>query len=128
MNYNLIVKYFLIIMLNINKKSILFVNKTNLPILVEGWSLVCENLEELKTVCIDAYEEKAVYSTTGEWYVTTYFYDKDIIKRYKDSNLEIGQIIGKFRSVPSYSGEYSWMDFKSFDIIYDNNKILFNTL
>lgn len=112
-------------MLNTSKNSILFVNKTNLPILVEGWTKVCENLQELKAVCINSYEEKMVYSTTEEWYVTTYFYDKEIIQKWNENNFEIGERIGKFRSVPSCLGVYSWMDVELFDIIYDDNKILF---
>lgn len=67
-------------MLNKSKNSILFVNKTNLPILVEGWNIVYEEgLSKLKTICVDSYEEKIIYSTTKEWYVTTYFYNQKII-------------------------------------------------
>ena len=113
------------IMLNTSKNSILFVNKTNLPILVESLNIVCEGLQELKIVCVESYEEKVVYSITKEWYVTTYFYDQEVIKKWKENNLKIGERIGKFRSVPSYSNEYSWMNVDLFDIIYDDNKILF---
>ena len=125
MNNNFIIKYYSIIMLNSNKDSILFVNKTNLPILVEGWRTIDQGLLKLKTVCVEPYEEKIVYSTTKEWYVTTYFYDQEIIKKWKDNDLKTGERIVKFRSVPSYLGEYSWMDVELFDIIYNDNKILF---
>jgi hypothetical protein len=112
-------------MSNTSKNSILFINKTDLPILVEGWNIVCEGLQELKSVSIDSYEEKTIFSTTNEWNITTYFFDQEMIKKWKENNLKIGNIIGNFSSIPSYSGEYSWVYDELFDIIYDNNKILF---
>ena len=107
------------------KKSILFVNKTNLPILVEGWYNISEGLSELKSVCIDSYEEKIIYSTTGEWFINTYFYDLEIINKWKENNLKIGESIGKFTTNPSYFGEYSWLNNNLFDILYENDKIIF---
>ena len=107
------------------KKSILFVNKTNLPILVEGWYNISEGLSELKSVCIDSYEEKIIYSATGEWFINTYFYDLEIINKWKENNLKIGESIGKFTTNPSYSGEYSWLNNNLFDILYENDKIIF---
>jgi len=107
------------------KKSILFVNKINLPILVDGWYNISEGLEELKTVCIDSYEEKIIYSTTGEWFINTYFYDLEIINKWKENNLKIGESIGKFSTNPSYSGKYSWLNGDLFDMLYENDKIIF---
>lgn len=106
--------------------SILFVNNTNLPILVESWNRLSNNFLKLQNVCVNASEEKMIYSATKEWYLTNYFYDKEIIEQWKGHNFKVGYKIGKFRSVPSYNGEYAWLDDDTFKILYDDNKIIFS--
>jgi len=103
----------------------LFVNNSNLPILVEGWHIVNNNLTVLIPVQIEPNEEKQVYSITRQWNVTTYFTDIVSIKKWKNKNLDIGEIIGTFRSIPSYSGQYTFIRSNKFNMIYDTNKIIF---
>ena len=110
---------------HINNESILFVNKSGLPILVEGWVKVDFGLEQLTSVCIESDKEQEVYSSTQEWNLTTYFYDPIIAMKWKQNNLEIGENIGKFRSVPCYRGNYAWMYTDLFNTVYNDNKIIF---
>ena len=76
-------------------------------------------------LCIEPDEEIILYSNTEEWYLNTYFYDSNLIKKWNDKNLKIGEEIGKFRSSPCIKGKYSWMNNDLFDLIYNDNKILF---
>jgi hypothetical protein len=60
-------------------------------------------------------------TSTGEWYLQT-FLDKEYADEWNEAKINPGYQIGKFRSKPSASGDYSWIDYDNspFDIIYDN--------
>jgi len=109
-----------------NNETILFINKSGLPILVEGWILISNDISKLKSVLIEANEEKYIHSITSQWSITTFFEDVNIINKWKENKLKIGEKLGFFCSTPFYNGDYSWMDTDIFSTKYIDNKIIFS--
>jgi len=109
-----------------NNPSILFINKSGLPILVEGWITKTLGLSELKSEPIEPNEEKTIYSNTEQWSIHTYFVDVNMINKWKENNLKIGEELGIFRLSPFYNGSYSWMDNDLFSTEYVDNTIIFS--
>ena len=95
---------------------IIFNNKTDLPFHILTWKKVMEYLSEFKTEKINPGEERLLSnSTTGEWHIE--LPDEDDFEIWKDKGLKSGtkknevyHEIGKFRSKPCASGEYSWIN------------------
>jgi hypothetical protein len=94
-----------------------FRNDTDLPILIHAWVKGSNTLDH----CIVRPKTDALlHSSVGEWHMDSMFdgltEDRQI---WIDAGLENHLIIGKFRSSPCYSGDYSWMEYdKPFDCIY----------
>ena len=90
-----------------------FINNSGLPINLETWQQ-----ETTNTVLVKSGEKIVLPSTTGEWYLQT-FLTNPFADEWKAANINPGYQIGKFRSKPCASGDYSWMDDERFQIIYD---------
>ena len=97
-----------------------FINNSGLPINLETWQTKAPGLETLNAVLVKTGEQIVVPSTTGEWYLQTYL-KNEFADEWIQDGFRVGYQIGKFRSKPCASGDYSWMDYDNspFDIIYD---------
>jgi hypothetical protein len=98
-----------------------FINNSGLPVNLETWQPErVPGLETLNAVLVKTGEQFVLPSTTGEWYLQTYL-DKELADEWIVAGFRPGDRIGKFRSKPCASGDYSWMDYDNspFDIIYD---------
>jgi hypothetical protein len=102
---------------------ITFHNNTDLPVIVEGWHSKMPGLSTLVPIRVDPRQQVIVHSTTGEWYMNSMFYNKKDKKRWK--GLEKHHIVGKFRSRPCASGDYSWLEYdEPFRCIYSETEDL----
>lgn len=90
-----------------------FINNSGLPINLETWQQ-----ETTNTVLVKSGEKIVLPSTTGEWYLQTLL-TEPFADEWKAVKINPGNQIGKFRSKPGASGDYSWMDDERFQIIYD---------
>jgi hypothetical protein len=88
---------------------IYFHNDTDLPVMVDGWQNMNSGLSALVETRVEPRQQLIVYSTVGEWHMNSMFYDDEDIERWKC--LEKHRIIGKFRSRPCASGNYSWLEY-----------------
>jgi hypothetical protein len=97
-------------------KYIWFHNDTDLPILISAWSDGSNILQQTR---ISPQEKRIVHSSVGEWHMDSMFeagYDREA---WATAGLENHLVIGKFRSSPCASGNYSWMEYyEPFDCIY----------
>ena len=96
-----------------------FINKTNLPVNLETWQTHRLGIEE--TVCnlVLPGKKTVMDSTTGEWLLNTYLYDRNLCDVWKVAGYTVGNIIGKFRDKPCARGKFSLMYDDGFDIIYN---------
>uniref|UniRef100_A0A6C0B7C1 Uncharacterized protein n=1 Tax=viral metagenome TaxID=1070528 RepID=A0A6C0B7C1_9ZZZZ len=89
-------------------KFIYFKNCTDLPLQIGAWT---DGSNIMKTVRIGPGEKWMLHSSVGEWHMNSMFYagpDRDL---WTKAGLEKHNIIGKFRSCPCASGNYSWMEY-----------------
>jgi hypothetical protein len=96
-----------------------FINNSGLPINLETWQPDGPGLETTKTVLVKSGEKIVLPTSTGEWYLQA-FLDKEYADEWEAAKINPGYQIGKFRSKPCASGDYSWMDDDHFQIIYDH--------
>lgn len=103
-------------------KYIHFHNDTDLPIVVEGWVSTSYGLSTLKGLTVQSGEKLVVHSSVGEWHLNSMFTDSEDREMWKKK--ELGDYkylnIGKFRSDPCASGNYSWMEYDDspFECVY----------
>lgn len=88
---------------------IYFHNDTHLPVIVEGWHNKMYGLSTLIGTRVEPRQQLIVHSTVGEWHMNSMFYNKEDQSLWK--GLEKHHIIGKFRSRPCASGNYSWLEY-----------------
>ena len=88
---------------------IYFHNDSDLPVIVEGWQNTKSGISALVETRVEPRQQLIVHSTVGEWHMNSMFYDDKDIERWK--GLEKHSIIGKFRSRPCASGNYSWLEY-----------------
>jgi len=73
----------------------------------------------MHSIVIRPQEKKFLHSSVGEWHMDSMFpagEDRDL---WENAGLGNHLIIGKFRSDPCASGNYSWMEYyEPFDCIY----------
>lgn len=83
-------------------KYIHFHNNTDQRIILESWIEVFDGLSSFTSKSVNAGMKLVLYSSVGEWTISddTFCY------------------IGKFRSDPGASGNYSWLDDDKFECIY----------
>jgi len=108
-------------------KYIYFHNNTDLPLMISSW---VDGSNTLKSAKINSGQKVIVHSSVGEWHLDSMFDDVfyDDRKIWKDNGLEKHLIIGKFRSSPCASGNYSWLDYdEPFQYIYTKLDVPENT-
>jgi hypothetical protein len=98
-----------------------FINKSGLPVNLETWQTKCFGMEEMEIRLVLPGKKVVLASSTGEWYLNTYL-DYKLAEQWTKAGYRTGDSVGKFRDRPCASGDYSWMDEESFDIIYDAKK------
>ena len=84
-------------------KYIHFHNNTSQRIILESWVEVFDGLSSFRSKTVNAGMKLVLHSTVGEWIISddTFCY------------------IGKFRSDPGASGNYSWLDDQSdYECVY----------
>jgi hypothetical protein len=79
-------------------KFINFHNNTDLSVTIESW---VDGSNEFQTKNINPGEKLVINSSVGEWHLTN----------YNLKNCKTTWNIGKFRSDPCASGNYSWMEY-----------------
>ena len=95
-------------------KYINFHNNSELPIMVDSW--VNNSLHCLR---VGPGEKLVIHSSVGEWHVNSMLSDDEDYKLWKEGGLTWYTNIGKFRSNPCASGNYSWMEWDHiFDCVY----------
>jgi hypothetical protein len=90
--------------------SITFFNNTNIPVSLETWQRKCRGLSVYNDICVKNGGSITMESVTGEWFITTYVYGKEIQEQFKTAGHQLGMEIGKFRDNPCIRGDYSWLD------------------
>jgi len=88
-------------------KEIEFYNSTELPVMVDAW---IDDSTSLHSSRIDAGEKIILYSSIGEWHIHSMFTDTEDRKLWVENGLGKYLLIGKFRSKPCASGNYTWME------------------
>jgi len=102
-------------------KYMTFYNNTDLPVLLSSWKDRSSILSEER---IGPQEKKVIHSSVGEWHLSSMFERGGDREAWKNAGLENHLIIGKFRSQPCISGNYSWMEYdKPFDCIYSESDL-----
>jgi len=99
-----------------------FINKSGLPINLETWQKEKEKEKEglhaFNAVLVKPGDKVAFPSATGEWYLQNCLYNEDAAE-WIAAKIQSGYRLGKFRTYPCASGNYSWMNDDNFDILYD---------
>jgi len=89
-------------------KYVHFHNDTDLPIIIRSWVTGSNTLQHQ---IVKPREKGILHSSVGEWHMDSMFdVDTEEAKIWKERKLEKHHIIGKFRSNPFISGEYSSME------------------
>jgi len=91
-------------------QNIYFHNDTDLPIMIDAWVNA-----RLKSTRVAPRETVLLYSSVGEWHINSMFDDPIDNTAWVNAGLKKYAIVGKFRSNPCASGNYSWLE-------YDDNK------
>lgn len=75
--------------------EIIFLNKTDMPILVESWNIYVDGLYKFTSTLIEPDEEKKIINEINSYKITTYFTNIKHIKIWKNKNFDVGNIIGE---------------------------------
>ena len=86
-------------------KAINFHNNTSQAITLEAWSEAINGIASFKSTTVLPGEKLVVYSSVGEWNLSS----------AKEFN------IGIFRADPSASGDYSWLENHLYKCVYSEN-------
>jgi hypothetical protein len=99
-------------------KQIHFHNSTKLPVTIDSWIDGSNTMYSRK---INPGEKSIIHSSVGEWHINSILDKKEDKKIWTDEGLSKYTILGKFRSQPCASGNYSWMEWEEiFDCVYSN--------
>jgi hypothetical protein len=102
-------------------KYIHFHNNTSLPIIIDSW---IDGTNRIESVIIGANEKRIIHSSVGEWHLQSMFRTKKERQMWTDAGLDDMLVIGKIRSTPCQSGNYSWMEYyKPFDCVYSKLEV-----
>jgi hypothetical protein len=103
-------------------QNIYFYNDTDFPIMIDAW-----NANKLQSKRVGPRENVVLYSSVGEWHINSMLFDTEDRKIWEDAGLAKHTIVGKFRSSPCASRNYSWMEYdEPFDCVYsecDNGEV-----
>jgi hypothetical protein len=97
-------------------KYIHFHNDSDLPLLIDSW---VDGSSILSTIKIEPREKRIIHSSVGEWHIHSMFApSSEDRKIWCENGLGEHIQIGKFRSDPCVSGNYSWLESVLFECIY----------
>jgi hypothetical protein len=96
-----------------------FINNTNLSVNIETWQIHRLGIDESISKLVLPGKKIRLISSTGEWLLNTYLFDKKLCDEWTSAGYTVGNTVGKFRNSPCARGNYSWMYEKGLDIIYD---------
>jgi len=98
-------------------KYVHFHNNTDLPVNISSW---VDGSNTLQNSIIQPGAKHLIHSSVGEWHIDSMFHvDSEEYKIWKERGLSKHHIIGKFRSRPCASGNYSWLEYdEPFECIY----------
>jgi hypothetical protein len=97
-------------------KYINFHNNTELPVMVDSW---IDGSNSLRCLRVGPQEKLVIHSSVGEWHVNSMLTEESDYKQWREGGLKWYVNLGKFRSDPCASGNYSWMEWEHiFDCIY----------
>jgi hypothetical protein len=104
--------------MSFNKETIKYINFHNdseLPIIIDSW---VDGTNRLQSIDIEPGQKLIIHSSVGEWHLHAML-DTEKRKIWNDKGLKRVVNIGKFRSQPCASGDYSWLDYDNiFDCVY----------
>ena len=103
-----------------NEYFVTIINECPIPINVETWKSVCFIFSEMSSTTLKPGEQKMMSSETGEWFINTYIFDKELCNQWIVAGYTPGKIIGKFSIDPSIRGKNTWMCYNDFKIVYFN--------
>jgi hypothetical protein len=95
-----------------------FINETDLPIQVDGLIQVMVGLNKLDSVLVLPNETCKIRSITGEWFLNTYFNEKNHKNMWIAKKMHQIYEIGKFHNSPCIMGNYSWLETDIFEVTY----------
>jgi len=95
-------------MSNPRTQSMIFVNNTDLPIIVSSWREKTIGLSEYIDVTILSNTTQKVYSDVGEWILGSQFWNNELDQQWEKEGLWQYGRIAKFRNQPSAMGDYTW--------------------
>ena len=103
-------------------------NACDLPINVETWQSAgfYGFLDVMKTIMLKKGESTTMTSSTGEWHIDNYIFDKAMCEEWTKAGCNPGTEIGKFCANPSFNGETVWMYNDKFQIEYNNGVATFS--
>jgi len=107
-------------MSKIGTDTMIFVNDTDLPIVVSSWINKSSGLGEYIDKTILSNTTETVYSDVGEWIIGSQFYDKEQNDQWKNEGLSQYGRIAKFRNQPCAMGDYTW-NFIEWAFILEHN-------
>ena len=103
-----------------NEYFVTIINECDIPVNVETWQNLCFIFSEMKSITLKPGQRKTMSSETGEWFINTYVFDKELCNQWIIAGYTPGKVIGKFRIYPAISGENIWMFANDFKIVYFN--------
>lgn len=89
-------------------KYIHFCNDTDFPLNIGSW---VDGSNTMSFARIPPRKTLILHSSVGEWHMDSMLDDDDDQKIWVDAGLGNRTIIGKFRSEPCASGNYSWLEY-----------------
>ena len=102
-------------------KFIHFHNDTDLPIMVDSW---VDGSDTLKCLRVGPREKLVLHSSVGEWHLNAMLNTEDRKLWNSHPTLKNCVLIGKFRSDPCMSGNYSWLEYDGlYDCVYSELEI-----
>jgi hypothetical protein len=97
-------------------KYVNFHNSSELPIMVDSW---IDGSNSFRSLRVGPQEKLVIHSSVGEWHVNSMLVDEADYKPWREGALKWYVNLGKFRSDPCASGNYSWMEWEHiFDCVY----------
>uniref|UniRef100_A0A6C0I0G3 Uncharacterized protein n=1 Tax=viral metagenome TaxID=1070528 RepID=A0A6C0I0G3_9ZZZZ len=111
-------------------QSMEFHNTTELSVAIYSWISDNEQISTHRGVIIPANTKQTVYSDTGEWILSSEFYDKENNDAWSNEGLEQFYRIAKFQNEPYFtSGSYTFNFIEeSFNIQYNDGVITWSRI
>jgi hypothetical protein len=86
--------------------------------MIDSW---IDGSNSLQCLRVGPQEKLVIHSSVGEWHVDSMLDDENDYKVWKELELTRYVNLGKFRSNPCASGNYSWMEWENiFDCVYSD--------